>query len=187
MRPTIFIVCASVLALAACTPSPEPNPMVPPNVVAGTQARDATEAARADVELIQLDTGARVVVEGYGLSPGVHGVHIHAVGRCDAPGFESAGDHWNPLGRQHGRENPAGQHLGDIPNLIVGEDGTGTLEAAINGAQISGGANPILDSDGAALVIHRSPDDYMTDPSGNSGARVACGVIAEIGQEQIDY
>lgn len=168
---------ALAATLAGCTPTPEPNPMVPPNYQAAAQALDASGQARADVALTQLDTGVRIVVQGYGLSRGVHGVHIHRVGRCDAPGFESAGDHWNPLDRQHGRDNPAGQHMGDMPNLIVGEDGRGVLEASLNGAQIVEGDNPIRDHDGAAVVIHLQPDDYRTDPSGNSGARVACGVI----------
>ena len=119
-----------------------------------------------------------MVINGRNMPPGVHGAHIHEVGSCQAPDFTSAGGHWNPLGKQHGRDNMAGPHMGDMPNLIVGQDGTGTLELLVNGATLVGGAEPILDDDGAAIVIHQGPDDYRTDPSGNSGARVACGVIA---------
>ena len=118
-----------------------------------------------------------VRVQAAGLAPGQYGAHIHAVGRCDGPDFESAGPHWNPANRQHGRLNPAGPHLGDLPNLEVAADGAGRLEFAIPGATLRGGEGAIVDADGAALVIHAAPDDYRTDPSGNSGARIACGVL----------
>lgn len=110
-----------------------------------------------------------------GLPPGTHGVHVHDTGRCEAP-FESAGNHWNPTNRQHGRENPGGPHLGDLPNLIVPEDSTVVLQVMIAGGTLRG-ANALLDQDGAAVVIHAGPDDERTDPAGNSGRRIACGVI----------
>ncbi len=116
----------------------------------------------------------RLRVEASGLAQGVHGIHVHAVGRCDSPDFASAGPHWNPAGRQHGRDNPQGMHQGDLPNLTIGADGRGSIEVAVGGATSMAG---LLDADGAALVIHAAPDDYRTDPSGNSGARIACGVI----------
>jgi Cu-Zn family superoxide dismutase len=120
-----------------------------------------------------------VRVEAAGLAPGVYGVHLHAVGRCDPPGFASAGPHWNPTGRQHGRDNPAGAHLGDLPNLNVGADGRGAVAFEVRGASLlEGGANALLDADGAAVVVHAQADDYRTDPSGNSGARIACGVLS---------
>ena len=95
------------------------------------------------------------------------------VGACDAPGFTTAGGHWNPTMRQHGSMNPNGQHEGDLPNLMIGSNGRGSLGAVIPGATIAG----LLDADGAALVVHAGPDDLMTDPAGNSGARIACGVF----------
>lgn len=94
-------------------------------------------------------------------------------GKCDAPKFESAGGHWNPTGAKHGLEDPAGQHAGDMPNLVVGEDGRGTLSYELQGATFEG----LLDSDGSAMVIHASVDDQKTDPSGNSGDRIACGIF----------
>jgi Cu-Zn family superoxide dismutase len=118
----------------------------------------------------------QVGIQATGLAPGRYGAHIHAVGRCEGPGFESAGPHWNPGGRQHGELNPQGAHLGDLPNLDVDAEGHGRLEFRIEGASLRGG-QPLLDADGAALVIHAAPDDFRTDPSGNSGARIACGVI----------
>lgn len=171
------LILAAVPLAVACTPDPEPNPMIGPTQQARTIALDVEQTARADIELTEVDTGVRMVVRGYGLSAGVHGVHIHQFGHCEGTEFESAGPHWNPLDRQHGRDNPAGQHLGDLPNLIIGEDGTGVLEGMVNGARIAGGDYPILDADGAAVIVHLYPDDYRTDPSGNSGARVACGVL----------
>ena len=97
-------------------------------------------------------------------------MHIHQVGRCDGPGFESAGPHWNPTGRQHGRLNPAGRHAGDLGNLQVLADGSVSVEVAGPNASV-------FDADGAALVIHAQKDDERTDPSGNSGARIACAVL----------
>jgi Cu-Zn family superoxide dismutase len=125
----------------------------------------------------QVGDSIRVRVEAMGMSAGAYGAHVHAVGRCDAPDFTSAGPHWNPAGRQHGKNNPQGMHHGDLPNLTVGTDGRGSFEVTIPGARIAGGSHPLLDADGAAVVIHAGPDDYRTDPSGNSGARIACGIL----------
>jgi Cu-Zn family superoxide dismutase len=108
---------------------------------------------------------------------GTYAAHVHTVGACTAPDFTSAGPHWNPTGAQHGRNNPAGMHKGDLPNLSVGTDGRGSLEFLIAGAALRGGAAPLLDADGAAVVIHAQADDYRTDPAGNAGARIACGVL----------
>lgn len=121
-------------------------------------------------------TGVRVRIETEGLTPGTYAAHIHRTGRCDGPSFESAGAHWNPTGQQHGFRNPSGRHRGDLPNLRVGANGRGELSFTIRGAPLRGD-NGILDADGAAMMLHAQPDDYRTDPSGNSGARLACGVL----------
>ncbi|MDQ8757859.1 superoxide dismutase family protein [Sphingosinicella sp. LHD-64] len=131
--------------------------------------------ARATVE--QAGEAVRLRIEASGLPAGTYGAHIHTAGLCDAPDFASAGGHWNPMSRQHGRENPQGAHMGDLPNLTVAGNGTGSLTFDIPSAQLRGGHHPLLDADGAAVIIHASPDDYRTDPTGNSGARVACGVL----------
>ena len=121
----------------------------------------------------------RVTVRGF--SPGIHGVHLHQVGRCEGPGFESAGPHWNPGGKQHGRLNPQGPHLGDLPNLEVRANGAGRIDFEVQvPAGNDAGANPLLDADGTAVVIHAAADDERTDPSGNSGARIACAVLAPV-------
>jgi superoxide dismutase, Cu-Zn family len=108
-----------------------------------------------------------------GLPHGLHGIHVHSVGRCDPPDFASAGPHWNPAGRKHGLNNPAGPHAGDLPNVEVAANGALAVTLVLPGASMAS----LLDSDGASLVLHASADDYATDPSGNSGARIACAVI----------
>lgn len=144
---------------------------------ASSQLQDTSGRSVAAVSLTQTGDALRVRIEAAGLAAGVYGSHVHAVGRCDAPGFDSAGPHWNPAGREHGRDNPRGQHLGDLPNLLVGTDGRGSLEFTIPGGALNSGNRRLLDADGAAIVLHARPDDYRTDPSGNSGTRIACGIL----------
>lgn len=117
-----------------------------------------------------------VNVKVKGLTPGLHGIHLHAVGAC-APSFAAAGGHHNPLGTQHGLDNPAGAHAGDLPNLVVNGAGVGHLDATSDRARLSAGPTSLFDADGSAIVIHANEDDQATDPTGNSGGRVACGVI----------
>ena len=178
--PRLTLACALPLALAACgesgmqgmhsTPAPKAQG------VANATLMLANGASAGTAELLQGPDGFRVHVDAKGLPPGVHGIHLHTVGKCDAPSFTTAGGHLNPDGHQHGAENPAGSHLGDLTNLTVGPDGTGALDFALRGgADMTGPA--LFDADGTALVIHAAPDDYKTDPSGNSGARLACGVF----------
>ena len=139
--------------------------------------RDANGRALATARAVQQRDGLRVTVAAAGLAPGTYAVHVHAVGRCEAPVYTSAGAHWNPGGRQHGFDNPQGAHHGDLPNLVVGQTGQGSIEYVIRGARAAGGADALMDTDGAALVVHQNPDDYRTDPAGNAGSRIACGVF----------
>lgn len=118
--------------------------------------------------------GLSVSVSVTGITPGPHGVHVHMTGKCEGPAFASAGGHWNPGNTKHGLEAADGAHAGDMPNLTVAEDGTGTLTFVLR----SGTLAELLDADGSAFVVHAGPDDQKTDPSGNSGDRVACGVFA---------
>lgn len=111
-----------------------------------------------------------------GFTPGVHGMHLHTTGKCDAPGFESAGPHLNPGGHEHGTDNPRGAHLGDLPNVTIDSSGSGATTATISGTRDSA-LGQLFDGDGTAIVVHAGPDDYRTDPSGNSGGRIACGVV----------
>ena len=130
----------------------------------------ADGSARGTVTLNDARDGSTLHVRVSGLPAGDHGLHLHEKGLCEGPAFTSAGGHWNPSGRKHGRDNPAGAHLGDLPNLRIDAAATGAASFTI--------APGIADADGTALVIHAKGDDYRTDPSGNSGDRIACAVIA---------
>jgi Cu-Zn family superoxide dismutase len=124
--------------------------------------------------------GVSVRVEVAGLPPGPHGIHVHAVGVADpnaSPPFATAGGHFNPENRQHGLNNPSGAHAGDLPNLVVAADGTGVLDAVTERLTLSPGPNSIFDADGSAVIIHTNADDQVTNPTGNSGGRIAGGVI----------
>lgn len=111
-----------------------------------------------------------------GLTPGEHGLHFHTVGSCKGTGFSGAGGHLNPEGHQHGSKNPAGHHLGDLPNVTADANGSALTEIPLDGSAKALSA-ALFDADGSAIVVHAGPDDYMTDPAGNSGARIACGVF----------
>ena len=141
------------------------------HAVAMLRTADGADIGRATAT--EVSGGLRVTLDVAGLAPGTHGAHSHTVGQCGAPDFASAGPHWNPLGAKHGSMNPQGPHEGDLPNLIVGPNGRGTIGAVLPGATMAG----LLDTDGAAIVVHAAPDDLTTDPSGNSGGRIACGVF----------
>jgi superoxide dismutase, Cu-Zn family len=171
---------ASALALGSLTAcAPQDAEVESPSAdLSGTiELRDPQGRLLANATVTEAG-GVRVRVEAAGLVAGTYAVHVHQTGLCEPPAFESAGPHWNPTARQHGRLNPQGPHLGDLPNLTVGSDRAGTIEFGIAGASLDRGDRRLLDRDGAALVVHAGPDDYRTDPSGNSGARLACGVIA---------
>jgi len=117
----------------------------------------------------------RMVVKG--LTPGLHAVHIHSVGKCEGPDFTTAAGHFNPAGKKHGLNSPAGGHAGDLPNMLVTKDGSGRFEVRTDAITLKTGAASVFDSDGSALIIHAGVDDYATDPTGNAGDRAACGPI----------
>lgn len=119
----------------------------------------------------------RIVVQAQGLTPGRHGIHVHAVGRCEPPAFQSAGDHFNPLGKKHGLENPEGAHAGDLPELEADASGSTQYVAVTDRLTLAAGPTSVFDPDGSALVIHAKSDDQRTDPSGNSGDRLLCGQL----------
>ena len=114
------------------------------------------------------------------LTPGEHGFHLHTTGTCTAPDFTSAGGHLNPRGNEHGSLNPQGKHLGDMPNLVVGASRSASTEVDLDGTRAFI-VDSIFDGDGTAVVIHAGADDYRSDPAGDAGARVACGVIRRVG------
>lgn len=134
----------------------------------GSWAGVATISQRSDGVFLSLSAEAPAA--------GTYGMHLHAVGKCQGPDFTSAGPHWNPDMKQHGRDNPMGAHDGDLPNVDAGADRKITLEYKMTDITLSG-PNGLLDADGGAFVIHEKADDYKTDPSGNSGKRIICGVF----------
>ncbi|HET7461075.1 MAG TPA: superoxide dismutase family protein [Longimicrobium sp.] len=166
-----MIVLAGCGATQTGTGSARPREFSVPIYNAGNQ-----QVASFTVTQVSPDS-VRLVVESSGLPEGVHGTHLHAVGRCEPPQFTTAGGHLNPANRQHGLRNPQGPHAGDMPNLVVGGNGRGRMETIVRGSLTPGRA-PLFDADGTALVVHAGADDMVTDPAGNSGARIACGVLA---------
>jgi Cu-Zn family superoxide dismutase len=159
----LIIAAASLGACAAVEPTGgAPMPLV-----------NSSGQSIGTVRAWQTAGGVSFRINASGLPHGLHGLHVHAVGRCDPPEFTSAGAHWNPAGKKHGMNNPAGPHAGDLPNVEVAANGVLTATVTLAGATMAS----LLDADGAALVVHAAADDYATDPSGNSGARIACAVI----------
>jgi Cu-Zn family superoxide dismutase len=183
MNVRTIALSAVVLALGAagCNSSEPAETAATPTAAATAAASQATAALKdADGKAVgtatATDEGGEVAisVKVNGLTPGEHGVHVHMTGSCQAPDFKSAGGHWNPTNQGHGLDNPPGQHAGDMPNLTVAADGTGMLEYKLVGGTFA----ELMDADGSAFVVHAMKDDQTSDPSGNSGDRIACGVFA---------
>jgi Cu-Zn family superoxide dismutase len=164
------------LLLAGCAAMTAPGGS---GEIATAEVRNAAGQAVGTATFTELAGGVRVVLEVHGLPPGAHAVHLHAVGACDPPDFAGAGPHFNPGGREHGLLNPRGPHAGDLPNTTVDAGGTGRLETFTDRITLGPGPTSILDGDGSALVVHAAPDDFVTDPAGGSGARIACGVVVK--------
>jgi superoxide dismutase, Cu-Zn family len=150
----------------------------------------AQNQARADIKnaegksvgtasLRETKDGVVITVNVKGLPQGLHAVHVHTVGKCDAPAFTSAGGHFNPQNKKHGLKNPDGPHAGDLPDMFVNKDGMGRYEALMESMTLGAGETSVFDADGSATVVHATADDNVTDPAGNSGDRIACGVITK--------
>lgn len=151
--------------------------MIAPGTRASSDLKDKDGKTVGRADFREVSDGVVVRVEVQGLRPGLHGVHVHSVGKCEGPAFASAGGHFNPTQRKHGFKSPDGAHAGDLPNMLVAKDGVGRFEALTDSMSLKAGPKSLLDNDGSALVIHAGADDYATDPAGNSGDRIACGVI----------
>jgi len=190
-----LIGCAGAMILVAgcggtATETPAVDNGVTANIANETDPAGASPAASAELRdangqpmgmamVTQVGSDLRVTIDGVNLPAGTRAAHVHSVGTCTAPTFDSAGPHWNPTDAQHGRDNPQGAHKGDMPNMDVGAEGRGSLDYVIQGATLTGSDGALLDADGAAVVIHANADDYRTDPTGNAGGRIACGVLSQ--------
>lgn len=174
------LIVMGALLLAACGPRAESLGKVtgaPPSLMLSTRLLAADGNSLGEVELLQMATGVQLIARVQGLPAGDYAMHLHAVGRCAGPDFSSAGPHFNPEARQHGRDNPMGAHAGDLPNISISAKGAGDLDIMLPGLRLNDGNAPLIDGDGAAVVLHAKPDDYRSDPAGNAGARIACGEI----------
>ena len=150
-----------------------------PATTAKADLADSQGKRVSTAELTQAPDGVKIALTVSGLAPGQHAFHIHAVDKCEGPDFKSAGAHFNPYNKKHGLKNPEGPHAGDMENIEVGSDGTGKAEVLNKQVTLGDGPNSLFHEGGTAIVIHASPDDNMTDPAGNAGARIACGVITK--------
>jgi superoxide dismutase, Cu-Zn family len=184
---TSFRALTLVAAVASVSLGISAQAQLPSKATASAIIIDAGGHKIGDVKLADTPNGLTIKGSVSGLPAGMHGIHIHAVGKCDQPDFTTAGAHFNPTNMQHGSKNPKGPHLGDLQNIRIVADeqgvqgaieakGSGSINLTDKGVTLTG-TNGILGPDGAAIVIHAAQDDYMTDPSGNSGARIACGII----------
>lgn len=148
------------------------------SATARAKLMDAAGKTVGDARLTETEKGVELTIEATGLTPGKHGFHIHQTGTCTPPDFKSAGGHYNPTGKKHGAQNSEGPHHGDLPNLEAAADGKAKVTFSLKGVTLKEGENELFDKDGAAIVIHAKPDDLKSDPAGNAGDRVACGVLA---------
>jgi superoxide dismutase, Cu-Zn family len=170
-RHTTTLVAALLLAIATQAGAEKPAHAARAALV------DADGKHVGKASLRETKDGLLMTVEVSGLPPGLHAVHVHAVGECTGPKFTSAGPHFNPLQMKHGLKNPAGPHAGDMPDLYVQANGTGRYEVLLDSMTLGEGKTGLLDADGSAIVVHVTADDNTTDPAGNSGDRIACGAI----------
>lgn len=170
LLPLAFTACATA-ATSPATPAASRTPLAIADInsSAGKKVGHAVvseiEAGKMTLQLTLND-----------IPEGAHGLHFHTTGKCDGPDFTTAGGHLNPAGKQHGHDNPAGAHLGDLPNITATKDGLVKVSVPLTGSRAEL-AQALMDGDGTAIVVHATADDYRTDPSGNSGGRIACGVL----------
>ena len=163
----ILLIPVVAAALTACETVSEPAGG-PPMPLINTNGQQI-----GTVRAWQTPGGISFHVRATGLTHGVHGIHVHPIGRCDPPDFASAGTHWNPTNKQHGIKNPNGPHAGDMPNVEVAANGVLDQTVVLPNATMA----QLLDADGSSIMIHANADDYVSQPSGKSGPKVACAVI----------
>ncbi|MEX2460175.1 MAG: superoxide dismutase family protein [Paenibacillaceae bacterium] len=180
MRRYVSFVCliAIVCMLSACGAKEAAVQAAAESTSIKTSMINTKGVKIGTAELSTVTEGVKIHLEAAKLTPGLHGIHFHEVGLCEKPDFATSGMHFNPFQKQHGFDNPQGYHAGDLPNIQVEPDGKVNVDLITKSVTLENGkSNSLLTAPGVSLIIHEKSDDYMTDPSGNSGARIACGVI----------
>ncbi|KGX89604.1 Cu-Zn superoxide dismutase [Pontibacillus halophilus JSM 076056 = DSM 19796] len=142
------------------------------------QMYNASGDAIGTATLGEQSDGVGVKVSVTGLKPGLHGIHIHEFAKCEGPDFKTAGNHFNPDGKLHGLMNPEGAHVGDLPNIEADGSGLAEAELVVQGATMKDGKKSLLRDEGTSIIIHENQDDGVSQPGGNAGERIACGVIS---------
>ena len=165
-----FAICSALILAGAAAFAQAP-------ATASATINDAMGKTVGSATLRETASGVLIKVDLTGAPAGVHAIHVHTTGKCDAPMFMTAGGHFAPGGTKHGLMAVGGPHAGDLPNIFVPADGKLSVEILEPNVTLAAGPRSLLDADGSALVLHATADDYMTDPAGNAGGRIACGVI----------
>jgi Cu-Zn family superoxide dismutase len=178
MNRVVFAFICLAAGGAAVYAQGERHPASSQAPTATAQLKNGKGERIGEVKLRDTPNGVLLQVELESVEPGVKGFHIHDVGRCEAPAFQSAGPHFNPTRESHGLLASSGAHAGDLPNIHVPETGMASVEVLASGVTLAPGERSLLDANGAAVVLHANADDYASDPAGNAGDRIACGVIA---------
>ena len=169
---TKLIAPAALLLLGACSTVGD----LPSERLGSATLSLANGVPAGTVQVLASGDQVTLVAGVTGISPGLHGFHLHTTGSCTQPDFTSAGGHLNPLGKEHGSLNADGSHVGDMPNLDIKSGGSGSLTADLPGTRAEI-LRWLFDADGTAVVVHANADDYRSDPTGNAGGRIACGVL----------
>lgn len=175
MRRAAFLAFLIAPVAAACAAAQESVPEAAAPAAVATLTGRAGSGISGSITFHSMAGGAHVEANVQGATPGTHGFHLHERGDCSAEDFSSAGAHFNPTGSEHGAPGTAAHHAGDLGNIEIGADGTGELSVHSTQLAIAEGANAVI---GRAVILHEGPDDFVTQPTGNAGGRIACGVVS---------
>lgn len=177
MRTSIAVatVCACLVTGAARAGEPAKKPEARP-AMAKAEMKDAKGVSLGTMTFEQTPHGVLIKADLKGLPAGTHALHVHEIGKCDPP-FKTAGGHFNPTHKEHGLKNVKGMHAGDMPNVEVPASGEAHVEVLNPNISLAPGLGDLLDADGSAVVLHAGVDDYASNPAGNAGDRIACGVV----------